>query len=221
MTELIYGPFISRAQAKEQGLKRYYTGFTCKHGHTTVRRTACASCDTCAKVVLNRYDKKRYHNDPDFKERRLSDSKIAKEKAPLRYAMHRAKWAAKQDPDQLRERNRQTLNARRAERPHLRVKESLSARVRDAVIRKRLKTLDFVGCSIQEVCRHLESQFLLGMTWDNYGLHGWHIDHIRPCASFDLTDPEQQKQCFHYTNLQPLWAADNIRKGAKWEAVAA
>jgi HNH endonuclease. len=55
------------------------------------------------------------------------------------------------------------------------------------------------------------------MSWDNYGRDGWHIDHIRPCASFDLTDPEQQRQCFHYTNLQPLWAADNIRKGAKWQ----
>ena len=55
------------------------------------------------------------------------------------------------------------------------------------------------------------------MTWDNWQHDGWHIDHIRPCASFDLADLEQQRQCFHYTNLQPLWAADNIRKGAKYE----
>lgn len=55
------------------------------------------------------------------------------------------------------------------------------------------------------------------MTWENYGVHGWHIDHIRPCKSFDLTDPEQQKECFHYTNLQPLWWWENLEKGGKWE----
>ena len=55
------------------------------------------------------------------------------------------------------------------------------------------------------------------MSWDNYGTHGWHIDHIRPCASFDLSDEEQQKICFHYTNLQPLWAEDNLKKSKKWE----
>ena len=51
------------------------------------------------------------------------------------------------------------------------------------------------------------------MTWQNYG-DGWHIDHIHPCAAFDLTDPEQQKACFHWSNLQPLWAIDNFRKSS-------
>jgi hypothetical protein len=54
------------------------------------------------------------------------------------------------------------------------------------------------------------------MTWENWALDGWHIDHIRPCCSFDLTDPEQQKKCFHYSNLQPLWAEENWSKGGKW-----
>ena len=51
------------------------------------------------------------------------------------------------------------------------------------------------------------------MNWDNYGQ--WHIDHIRPCASFNLLDPIEQKICFHYTNLQPLWAEDNLKKSNK------
>ena len=54
------------------------------------------------------------------------------------------------------------------------------------------------------------------MSWDNHGYDGWHVDHIRPCASFDLTDEEQVRKCFHYTNLQPLWAKDNLRKGSEW-----
>lgn len=82
---------------------------------------------------------------------------------------------------------------------------------------KACKTTRLIGCTVEELRHHLEAQFADGMSWDNYGRNGWHVDHIRPCASFDLTDPEQQRQCFHYTNLQPLWAADNIRKGDKWQ----
>jgi hypothetical protein len=50
------------------------------------------------------------------------------------------------------------------------------------------------------------------MNWDNYGFYGWHIDHIRPCASFDLSKPSEQRKCFNYTNLQPLWATENWGK---------
>ena len=70
-----------------------------------------------------------------------------------------------------------------------------------------------LGCSAEQLRTHLEEKFTDGMSWDNYGYRGWHIDHIRPCASFDLTDPQQQLECFHYTNLQPLWAEDNFKKG--------
>lgn len=72
-----------------------------------------------------------------------------------------------------------------------------------------------LGCSIEELKIHLESQFQEGMSWGNYGLKGWHIDHIKPLASFDLTKEEELKEACHYTNLQPLWAEDNLSKGAK------
>jgi hypothetical protein len=65
----------------------------------------------------------------------------------------------------------------------------------------------------EELWCHLESQFQQGMTKDNYGK--WHVDHITPCARFDLTQPTEQKKCFHYTNLQPLWAEQNLKKGCK------
>lgn len=64
-----------------------------------------------------------------------------------------------------------------------------------------------------ELRAHLETRFLPGMTWENYG--AWHIDHVRPLASFDLTDRAQLLQACHYTNLQPLWARDNRSKGAR------
>ncbi len=72
--------------------------------------------------------------------------------------------------------------------------------------------LDLLGCSLEDVIKHIEDQFQPGMAWKNHGINGFHIDHIKPCSSFNLTDPEQQKKCFHYTNLQPLWAVDNRRK---------
>jgi len=70
-----------------------------------------------------------------------------------------------------------------------------------------------LGCSISELKTYLESKFLPNMTWENYGLYGWHIDHITPLSSFDLTDRKQLLEACHYTNLQPLWATDNLTKG--------
>lgn len=72
-----------------------------------------------------------------------------------------------------------------------------------------------LGCSIDQLKIHLEAGFQPGMTWENWSARGWHIDHIRPLASFDLSDPEQVRVACHYTNLQPLWANDNWSKNAK------
>ena len=72
-----------------------------------------------------------------------------------------------------------------------------------------------LGCSIPELKEHIEKQWQEGMSWDNWTLDGWHIDHIKPLASFDLTDLTQFKAAVHYTNLQPLWAEANLSKGKK------
>jgi len=95
----------------------------------------------------------------------------------------------------------------------------LASRLRVRIIKalknnwKSVKTIKLLGCSIEQLRKHLEKQFKSGMTWDNYGL--WHIDHIRPCVKFDLSKPEEQARCFNYTNLQPLWAEENMKKGRK------
>lgn len=77
---------------------------------------------------------------------------------------------------------------------------------------KSAKTSELIGCTTAFLRGHLEKQFKPGMSWANQGSY-WHLDHIRPCASFDLTDPAQQRTCFHFSNLQPLTAWENLTKG--------
>jgi len=106
---------------------------------------------------------------------------------------------------------------RRETDPNFKLKKSMRTRIW-SVLKGKSKskpTMKLLGCSIEECWQHLESKFQPGMTRENHGL--WHVDHIVPCASFDLRCPVQQMACFHYTNLQPLWAIDNIKKGSKYD----
>lgn len=81
---------------------------------------------------------------------------------------------------------------------------------------KSAHTRQLLGCTIPEWKGYLEAKFQPGMTWENYG-PVWHVDHIKPCARFNFLDPAHQRACFHYTNTQPLFAEDNLRKGDRYE----
>jgi hypothetical protein len=81
--------------------------------------------------------------------------------------------------------------------------------------RRRSASTELLGCSFIALRQWLSYQFKPGMTWDNYGK--WHVDHVKPLSHFDLTDPEQQRIAFHWTNLQPLWAEENLSKNNRWE----
>lgn len=118
-------------------------------------------------------------------------------------------------PDR-REYKRQYAARRSKQDPRFRLEQYLRTRIYDALkgARKSARTRELLGCTILELRAHLESRFRPGMTWENYG-PVWHVDHRRPCANFDLLDPAQQQKCFHYTNLQPLFAKENLRKGAR------
>ncbi len=74
-------------------------------------------------------------------------------------------------------------------------------------------TISLTGTDWPTFSSWIQNKFQEGMTWNNYGL--WHVDHFKACARFDLTKPDQQRECFRYTNLQPLWGAENIKKGSK------
>jgi len=102
-----------------------------------------------------------------------------------------------------------------ATNPDFKLRQYLRNRFRNALKSnsKKSSVLNLIGCSIEELRNHLASKFTEGMNWENYGK--WHVDHILPCASFDLSKPEEQAKCFHYSNLQPLWELDNKHKSNK------
>lgn len=119
------------------------------------------------------------------------------------------------------DKNREALNQKYYERLRTDVQANLAhtlrSRFNHAVNNdaKRGSAVRNLGCTIEEFKTYLESKFQDGMTWENKGMYGWHIDHIIPLDAFDLTDIEQVKKACHYTNLQPLWAKDNLKKRNK------
>lgn len=92
------------------------------------------------------------------------------------------------------------------------IKNSINCRIWASLknkSKKHLRTEKYLGCSIEECKQHLEQMFRPEMNWSNHG-KVWEIDHIKPCSKFNLININQQKQCFHYTNLQPLFKTTKI-----------
>ena len=126
------------------------------------------------------------------------------------------KWR-EDNPEEYRRTQNRCHKKKAAIDPLYRLQKNLRRRLSQAINgeTKSETTMKLTGCGINELKLHLESLFEDWMTWDNYGsyvLNGprkWCVDHIKPCASFDLSKPEEQQKCFHYSNLQPLCSKEN------------
>jgi hypothetical protein len=160
-------------------------------------------------------DKREYMK--SYKEK--NPEKVAEQQRAYRTA-NREKIAAKRKP--YYQANKERIIAGNAKYQRKRYAEDIDFRIL-MNIRTRFyalltnkegrSTLDFLDYTMGELRYHIATRFERGMSWDNYG--EWHIDHIIPCASFDHQDPTQVRECWALSNLQPLWASDNRRKGAK------
>jgi hypothetical protein len=205
---------ITRKDALAQGLVHYFTGKPCKRGHVAARYAKTANCVECTLIIFN---KRPYELTLEQQERYRERNRQYQRQRRLQLTEQERKAETASRASYIFE----YVNARREADPTFKLRMNLRHRIwcalRASSTNKQNGVQELIGCTIAKLRQHLEAQFIDGMSWENYGKHGWHVDHIRPCASFDLTDPEQQRQCFHYSNLQPLWAADNIRKGAKWQ----
>ena len=181
------------------------------HGRNGYERYGCR-CAVCRAAIA------AHQRDFQAKNREKMREKDRNRYAenPEKYKTRVRLWALK-NPDVVRTKAREYMRKRLATDMSFRLLNSLRRRVRQAIRRgdKAARTAELIGCSTSELMKHIESKFTEGMSWENYG--EWHIDHIRPCASFDLSNEEQQKSCFNWSNLQPLWAKDNHRKNSMWD----
>ena len=180
------------------------------------------------KDTLNAKRRERYKLDSEYRERlrRQKSSyyqktkEVAKERAKNYYYENRDKRLVQ--ISELQKQKREQINQWRRNRerdvPEFKLANNIRKQVCKALSRnqKSCKSFDLIGCSPLDLRQHLEQHFDSRMSWENYGSY-WHVDHIRPLASFDLSDPDQQKRAFHWSNLQPLSASENRKKGAFYE----
>jgi hypothetical protein len=166
----------------------------------------------------NELKKKKWKENLEFRQKCTERHKKWREKNKE----HRKEYLKKYDKNRTKEQKLKHYQARK-KRIEKNISEKMAGLIRRRILLalkgtfKSSNSLKLTGAPNWEfVWKHLESTFKPGMTKENHGL--WHIDHIRPCASFDLTKPEEQLKCFHYTNLQALWADENFSKGAKFVA---
>jgi hypothetical protein len=126
----------------------------------------------------------------------------------------------KRNPEKVRSGQNRRGAIRRKTDPRYKLGMSLRARFIKVLKSRRIfhRRCSFRGLDLDKTLAHLESLFVPGMTWANHG-SAWHIDHIHPCSEFDFTDPEQVRTCFHWSNLQPLWAKDNLAKSNRLDWV--
>lgn len=132
-------------------------------------------------------------------------------------ARERVRRYRKRHKDRLRKLDRERLRNDRSYLFARQLRSRVGKAVKHQYAEKAGKTMDLIGCTVKQLLTHLESHFLPGMTWENYGRYGWHIDHIIPCAVFDLSRFEHQKKCFHYSNLRPAWSHHNEGRGSRIE----
>ena len=189
-------------------------------------------CKDCGKLYRQENAERLGRQRKEYRENNKDSIKQWKKDNKEKFAEYNKKYQSEyrdKNDEKLREYHRKYYQEKKSEihakqlqkireNPELRVLRNLRCRINKALKYniKSAATKELLGCSQEFLIKHLESKFQEGMNWDNYALNGWHVDHIKPCHAFNMLDPEQQRKCFHYTNLQPLWGSDNCSKGAKY-----
>lgn len=192
--------------------------------------------------------KKEYRSKPEVKVKSLERSRKyrstpeGRAKELERNSTEEAKKKKAESKKIYREKNRDILNEKQklyAKKPEIRAKHKYRMEtdvqymltycgrqrrrkaLRAQSVKGQSRYKESLGCTVEFFKKYIESLWLPEMSWENHGLGRgkWHLDEIKPCAAFDLSDPEQYKACFHYTNCQPLWESDNIRKSSWYEGV--
>lgn len=187
-------------------------------------------CKTCLNLSQQLYrNKNRIHTRKLDTERK----RLLREENPKKYEDYNKFYYQENRVDEIKRsteyqnNNKEKVKIRRNIRHKIRYNNDVIYKIKCTVrnrlkkflkiktINRKTKTFDIIGCDSEFLKKHIENHFTDGMTWNNYGLKGWHIDHKIPLDSVK-TEDDVYKLC-HYTNLQPLWWKDNIEKGNKIE----
>jgi hypothetical protein len=174
-------------------------------------------CKKCYNEANKARNKKRYHNDEQYRKQKLEYTK--------KYINENDYWESWRDNnrDKIKAANqrhkeykRQWAQDQRQNNIQFRLKENIRSRIYSSLFAKSDSSEDILGCSIKEYIVYLESKFDQNMNWGNYGTY-WEIDHIQPVSTFDLTKNNEIKICFNYQNTQPLPVDENRKKGNKYD----
>ena len=189
---------LTKEEARRIGISHYFSGIECANGHFDIRNKNDGSCMACSR----------------------EDSAKRREN-PIYVMQERARGRERNKDPEVKEQNATYVRNRRRNDPIFRMRCNLSTGLSKALKKKGSTkdstTMKLVGCDLQALVNHLESFFEKGMTWENYGQ--WHVDHIRPITSFDSTNHDQQKVCWNWRNLFPLWGEENKLKGNEYEPI--
>jgi hypothetical protein len=208
-------------------MNKLYPGDKCKNGHlldgdnlswTIIEGESHIRCLACQRASVDKYQKKegikeaisirnklRWESDERMRELSRTRKRTEYARNPLKFKERTALGRIK-----YREWIRKYI-----QRPEIKIHSNISRSIRSAMkLRKEgRKWESIVGYTVSDLMNHLESKFVEGMSWDNYGK--WEIDHIHPKSLFDLSDDESIKNCWRLENLQPLWMSDSRRKHNK------
>ena len=213
--------FISRQEALKKGLKTYFNGRPCKKGHITKRNVKDKRCPICQKFHFENWSKKNKKKlSESIKNWRSLNPNYQKDYRKKNYK----KFQELDKKDRIKRKDYFSKYSaeyklkRRSNDPAFKLITNMRSRIRSYLtanvsFRKKSKTMDLLGCTSIELKRHLEKRFKPGMNWKNNTINGWHVDHIKP-LTLAKSYKQLEKLC-HYTNLQPLWANENIKKGNK------
>lgn len=207
---------LTREQAVERGLLRFFTGDPCKNGHVAERYVKKGICIQCNRQNALR----NYYDNTDAAKAKMAewleknrDRKLAMDRewyAKNRTKVRAAARAARDDGVRAKEREyrRKRIKSDPVFALACRVRSQISTSLTDRYWAKHKGAQQILGCTFDEFKAHIERQFLRGMSWENRG--DWHIDHIVPVSSANTRD--ELLALFHFTNLRPLWAKENIAK---------
>lgn len=216
---------ITKRESIKEGLNKYFTDKECIHGHIDYRYTSSGHCCSCIKIKAERNKEKRAKYYLENKEKIIDQTKKSKIIRSDHFKEYSRKYyinnrehllnASKENSKKNIGKTRIRVNNRLKEDHLYKLKKNIRSLVslsfRNNGYTKKSKTYGILCCSFEFLKEHIEKQFKQGMSWNNRS--EWHIDHKIPIAT--AKTEEEIIKLNHYTNLQPLWAIDNLKKGAK------